>query len=136
MHPTVSLTDDPWQHPHVFAAAFNSGDPDEVESVYEPDGVLVARPGTPATGQHRRGANTELMALGLPIEVTPREVYVNGDLVLMIVDWIIAGVGPTGQHVDVRGTATDVARRGADGLWRYAIDNPWGTQLRSSADNP
>lgn len=129
---TFSLTDDPWKHPYVFAAAFNSGDPDEVERVYEPDGVLVAQPGNPATGQDRRQANAELMALGLPIEVRPRAVYVNGDLALMVVDWSIAGVGPDGQQVDVRGTATDVARQGTDGYWRYVIDNPWGTHPRTS----
>ncbi|MFE6165805.1 hypothetical protein ACFQ7F_43675 [Streptomyces sp. NPDC056486] len=26
----------------------------------------------------------------------------------------------------VRSTATDVARRGADGHWRYVIDSPFG----------
>jgi hypothetical protein len=31
--------------------------------------------------------------------------------------------------VDLHGTATDVARRGADGAWRYVIDNPFGTAL-------
>jgi ketosteroid isomerase-like protein len=34
---------------------------------------------------------------------------------------------PDGEHVHVDGTATDVARRGPDGLWRYVIDNPFGT---------
>jgi enamine deaminase RidA (YjgF/YER057c/UK114 family)/ketosteroid isomerase-like protein len=131
---TVWLTGDPWKHPHFFAAAFNSGDPEAVEQMYEPDGVLVAQPGVPATGAHRRSANAELMTLGLPIEVVPREVYVNGDLALMVVDWIIAGTAPDGRQVEVRGTATDVARRGGDGLWRYAIDNPWGTHARPSAD--
>ncbi|MFJ3969784.1 hypothetical protein ACIPYR_16745 [Streptomyces parvus] len=27
----------------------------------------------------------------------------------------------------IAGTATDVARRGPDGLWRYVVDNPFGT---------
>jgi hypothetical protein len=27
----------------------------------------------------------------------------------------------------IEGTATDVARRGADGLWRYIIDNLFDT---------
>lgn len=123
----VSLTDDVRRHPHVFAAAFNSGDPAQVEKVYEPDDVLVSRPGDPVGGQDRSRANAELMALGLPIEVEPRHVYVNGDLALLIVDWTIAGTGKGGEVVEIRGIATDVARRGSDGLWRYVIDNPWGT---------
>lgn len=127
---TVALTDDPWQQPHVFAAAFNSGDPDRVEPVYEPEGVLMTEAGQPLSGVARREANAGLMALGIPIRVEPRSVSVNGDLALLIVDWAITGRSAAGQDVDVRSTATDVARRGSDGYWRYAIDNPWGTSAR------
>jgi ketosteroid isomerase-like protein len=127
-HPdSVALTRDADQHPHVFARAFNSGDPDAVEAVYEPTGVLVPTPGEPVTGTERREANQRLMDLGLPIEVRPRHVYVHGDLALLIVDWTISGTGQDGEPVHVEGTATDVARRGPDGFWRYAIDNPLGT---------
>lgn len=98
-----------------------------MEAVYETDGLLVPTPGQPVSGTSRAEANQRLMDLGLPIEVRPRHVYVNGDLALLIVDWTISGTGPDGQPVHVEGTATDVARRGADGFWRYAIDNPLGT---------
>lgn len=132
-HTTVSLTDDPLQHPHVFAAAFNTGDPDAVEQVYEVDGILATSPGTSAVGEQRRASNAALMALGIPIEVSLREAYVNDDLALLIVDWSIVGTAASGAAVDVRGTATDVARCGTDGMWRYAIDNPWGTAMRTDS---
>lgn len=81
-----------------------------------------------------------MLALGVPIEVEPRHVYVADDIALLIVDWKISGTAPDGAQVDISGTATDVARRGADGIWRYLIDNPFGTasdpdgnQLRSAA---
>ncbi|GIJ45547.1 hypothetical protein Val02_24330 [Virgisporangium aliadipatigenens] len=41
-------------------------------------------------------------------------------------EWALRGSGPRGP-VDLSGTATDVARRGPDGHWRYLIDNPFGT---------
>jgi len=100
--------------PHEFAAAFNTFDLAEVERVYEPGAVFVARPGEPAAP----AANQAMLDLGQRIEVRPRHVYEAGDLALLIVDWRI------GDRV---GTATDVARRGADGRWRYVIDNPFGT---------
>lgn len=109
------------------AAAFNTGDPDAVERVYEPAGVLVGAPGQPVTGEARREVNARMTALGLPIEVRPRHVYVADDVALLIVDWTIAGTGPDGEVVDIQGTATDVARRGDDGVWRCIIDNPFGT---------
>lgn len=100
--------------PHEFAAAFNTFDLTEVERCYAPGGVFVARPGSP----EGPAANQRMLDLRQPLEVRPRHAYEVGDLALLIVDWRLG---------DVTGTATDVARRGADGRWRYVIDNPFGT---------
>jgi ketosteroid isomerase-like protein len=127
-HPnSVTLTDDPSQHPSVFARAFNSGDIAAVERVYEPAGVFVPAPGQSLTGVARAAANRRFLDVGLPIDVRLRHAYVADDIALLIVDWSIAGQGADGRPVHVEGTATDVARRGGDGLWRYVIDNPFGT---------
>ena len=122
----LPLTTDVREHPAVFASAFNSGDPDLVERVYEEDGILVLDPAAPLTGAARREGNARFMSLGVPIAVSPRHVHQAGDIAFLIVDWEVRGTGPDGREVDIRGTATDVARRGADGLWRYVIDNPFG----------
>ncbi|CAL9563173.1 hypothetical protein SUDANB121_04699 [Nocardiopsis dassonvillei] len=122
----LPLTTDVREHPAVFASAFNSGDPDLVERVYEEDGILVLDPDAPLTGADRREGNARFMSLGVPIAVRPRHIHQAGDLAFLVVDWEVRGTGPDGREVDIRGTATDVARRGADGLWRYVIDNPFG----------
>ena len=114
----MPLTADPAEHPFVFQAAFNTGSAEILDTVYEPDAVFVRRDGVRVSGAERRAANGGILALGQPIKVTPRQVYVSGDLVLLIVDWVIEG--------HLAATATDVARRGEDGLWRYVIDNPFG----------
>jgi ketosteroid isomerase-like protein len=124
--PSLALTDDAGHHPLVFARAFNTGDAAAVERVYEPGGVLVPTPGTPVTGAARAAANQRFLDLGLPIDVRVRHAYVADDIALLIVDWTIGGHAADEQ---VRGTATDVARRGPDGLWRYVIDNPFGTAV-------
>ncbi|WP_216209515.1 YybH family protein [Amycolatopsis aidingensis] len=121
----IPLTTRAERHPFTFAAAFNTGSGVQVERMYEPEGVLVRPDGIAVTGAGRRAANEELLALGLPIEVRPRQVHVAGELALLIVDWVIAGDG-----VRVEGTATDVARRDAEGRWRYVIDNPFGVTAR------
>ncbi|MFE9743975.1 YybH family protein [Saccharothrix saharensis] len=90
----------PEELPTLFAAAFNEGDPSELyEPGAQPD-ELVAH-----------------LQLTEKMTVVTRKVITRGDLALLIVDWRIG---------DVTGTATDVARRGPDGGWRYAIDNPSG----------
>ncbi|KUJ66744.1 hypothetical protein ACZ90_34015 [Streptomyces albus subsp. albus] len=115
--------------PAVFAARFNSGDPRAVAELYEPGAVFVPPTGPVARTPEEIGrANAAFLGLGLPITVSPRAVHRTADgLALLLVDWEIAGTGPGGEPLRVTGTATDVARRGADGRWRYAIDNPFGT---------
>ncbi|MFB6833670.1 YybH family protein [Streptomyces hydrogenans] len=113
--------------PAVFAARFNGGDPAALAEVYEETAVLAAGPeGTVLSGAALHAANARLQALGVPIAVRPRQVYATGDLALLLVDWIIEGTDRAGRPVRVEGTATDVARRGPDGRWRYAVDNPFG----------
>ncbi|RVX41304.1 ketosteroid isomerase-like protein [Nonomuraea polychroma] len=123
--PHVILAGDPDTPAARFVAAMNSGDPQALDHVYEPDAVLVPVPGQPVTGPARLAANQHLQSLGIPIEA--RHAYVAGDIALLIVDWSMRGTARDGSTVDLSGTATDVARRGADGQWRYVIDNPHGT---------
>lgn len=66
------------------------------------------------------------MATGAPIRFSVRQVYRAGDMALILGDWRIEGEGRDGSPVDMRGTATDVVIRRADGSWIYAIDNPFG----------
>ncbi|MFJ9605176.1 YybH family protein [Kitasatospora sp. NPDC101176] len=127
-HPTsLTLTTDPAQHPAVFAAAFNTGDPAVLARVYAPGAVFAPAPGAAVTGPELHRASAEFLALGLPISVRTRHTYVAGDTALLVVDWTIEGTAADGTAVHLTGTATDVARRGPDGLWRYLIDNPFGT---------
>ncbi len=114
----MPLTADPAEHPFVFQAAFNTGSAEILDTIYEPGAVFVRRDGVQVTGAERRAANGMILALGQPVTVTPRQVRVAGDLALLIVDWVIEG--------HLAATATDVARCGEDGLWRYVIDNPFG----------
>ncbi|MFF9623782.1 YybH family protein [Streptomyces griseosporeus] len=127
--PTVALTRDPAQHPLIFAAAFNSGSPRALARVYERQALFVPRPGTGVTGTELIAANTSFQSTGVPISVRPRHTYVADDIALLIVDWTIDGHRPDGERVHLAGTATDVARRGPDGLWRYLIDNPFGASV-------
>ncbi|MFC4564848.1 YybH family protein [Nocardiopsis mangrovi] len=124
MHPTART---PHEVPGAFAARFNSWDVDAVAEMYEPGAVLVPEPGAPAQGDGLRQALLAHMSLRVPIDVRPRHVYQTEDVALLIVDWTISGHRPDGDHVAISGTATDIARRAADGTWRYAVDNPMGT---------
>ncbi|GGT07093.1 hypothetical protein GCM10010271_06870 [Streptomyces kurssanovii] len=119
------------EHPYVFERAFNTFDPEVLDRLYEPGAGFIPMPGHMVTGAGRLRANGDFLRLRVPIRVAPRQTYVVGDLALLIVDFVIAGTTPEGDPVRIEGTATDVARRGADGCWRYAIDNPFGVAQSS-----
>ncbi|MEZ5100380.1 MAG: SgcJ/EcaC family oxidoreductase [Thermoleophilia bacterium] len=122
MHATT-----PQQVHALFGERFNAGDLDGVLELYEPDAVLVPGPGVVVSGEGIREALAGFLATGLPIDLSERAVFVNGDLALLLSEWAIAGTGADGEPVDIRGTTSDVVRRGPDGAWRLAIDNPFGT---------
>ncbi|ALG11556.1 YybH family protein [Kibdelosporangium phytohabitans] len=110
-----------------FIDAFNHGDAEAVDKMFEEHGVLVPAPGQPMTGDARRAAQKHLIGFGLPMHADIRQIYRADDIALVLVDWTIKGKTPDGHDVDLQGTSTDVVRLGADGVWRIALDNPYGT---------
>lgn len=118
--------DDPAALSARFVSAFNAGDLNRLDALYEERGVVVPVPGHAVAGPGRSAANRHLLGLGLPMTAETRRVYVADDIALLLVDWSLNGTGPDGREVAMKGTATDVVRRGADGTWRYVIDNPHG----------
>jgi ketosteroid isomerase-like protein len=113
---------------------FNSGKVGELLPLYEPEAVLVKPDGHPIKGHTDIGADLEsYLSFGLPLKVNARHVYTNDNIALIILDWAIDGTGPDGKQVHFHGSASDVLRRGADGVWRYLIDNNQGTVLRHPA---
>ncbi|MFD3698128.1 YybH family protein [Streptomyces sp. NPDC058646] len=116
----------PSELPNAFLRAFNARDLEAIDRLFEPGAVRVLTPGEVVTGDGRRAATASFLALGIPMKLTVRHCYEYGDLALLLCDYLIKGAKPDGTSVHHEGTATDVVRRGADGVWRYAIDNPPG----------
>jgi ketosteroid isomerase-like protein len=113
---------------------FNSGKVSAMMTLYEPEAVLITKDGRTVTGHTGIAAELERdLRLGLPLEARARHVFVAGDIAEIVLDWSIEGTGPNGEQVHLGGSASDVLRRGADGFWRYLIDNNQGTAVRQPA---
>ncbi|MGW4848182.1 YybH family protein [Nocardia brasiliensis] len=106
---------------------FNARDIAGLADLYEPAGIVVPSPGHPISGAGLSAALTQFAESTTSMKATLRQVYQADDIALLLIDWTMEGSAPDGQPVTRHGTATDVARRGADGRWRYLIDNPSGT---------
>jgi ketosteroid isomerase-like protein len=113
---------------------FNSGKVSAMMIGYEPGAVFIARDGRTVTDHTEIAAELERdLKYGLPLKAKARHVFVAGDIAQIVLDWSIDGTGPDGKHVHLEGSASDVVHRGADGLWRYVIDNALGTAVRQPA---
>src|SRR5262249_5367504 len=113
---------------------FNSGKVSAMMGLYAPEAVFIAKDGGTITDHTEIAAELERdLKLGLPLEAKARHVFVAGDIAQIVLDWSIDGTGPDGKHVHLGGSASDILRRGADGLWRYIIDNNQGTAVRQPA---
>ena len=113
---------------------FNSGQLSAMMELHDPHSVFVENDGRAMTDRAWLAARLERdLKLGLPLTAKVRHVFVADDIAQIVVDWSIDGTGPDGAEVHLKGSACDIARRGADGYWRYLIDNNQGTAVREPA---
>jgi ketosteroid isomerase-like protein len=113
---------------------FNSGKVEAIMPLYAPEAVFIAKDGRTITDRTEIAAQFQRdVGLGLPLKANVRHVFVSDDTAQIVVDWSIDGKGPHGEDVHLGGSASDIVRRGTDGLWRYIIDNNQGTALRQPA---
>lgn len=131
MSTSFTLPTGPEGIPDSLLERFNAGDVDAMMGLYDEDAVFVTNSGRSLTDPSEIRRELEgFLALKLPMTAHARHMIVADDIALLLLDWEIEGTGPNGRHVHLKGSATDIARRGADGLWRYLIDNPYGTRFR------
>ncbi|MEW2501124.1 nuclear transport factor 2 family protein [Amycolatopsis sp. NPDC047767] len=113
--------------PDALLARFNSGDVDAMEDLYAPEAVFVTNPGTTVSGWPAiREQLAVFLERKLPMNCEVRHAFVAGEVAMFALDWRLEGS-------DVSGVSTDIVRRGADGRWRFVIDNPFGTAAREPA---
>jgi ketosteroid isomerase-like protein len=134
MSESYSLPTEPEDVVPSLIERFNSGKISVMMGLYDSEAVLIADDGRTVTDRAEIAAELERdLSLGLPLEANARHVFVAGDIAEIVVDWSIDGTRSDGEHVHVEGSASDIARRGADGLWRNLIDNRRGTAVRQPA---
>jgi uncharacterized protein (TIGR02246 family) len=106
----------------------NTGNLDELMTLYEPGAGFAAEPGQFAPGLERiRDGLRAFIAMKGKLDLTVKRVLQAADLALVVSDWSFVGTGPDGKPAHFEAQAADVLRRQSDGTWRFVIDNPWGT---------
>jgi ketosteroid isomerase-like protein len=102
--------------------AFAAADIDKVMTTYEPDAVVVAKPGKTVGGvPELRQMFGQFVAAGVNFTYGAHDVIVAGDLGLHLMKWTAPGPGG-----DLTALSVAVLRRQDDGTWKMVIDHPFG----------
>lgn len=104
--------------------ALTRGDIDAAIELYEPDASFV-NAGEIVTGLAGIRAIMETFAAVKPkFDIRPKPTVQSGDIALTGNNWSLTGTDVSGNAMEMSGSSFEVVRRGADGNWRFVIDNP------------
>lgn len=119
---------DPARLPGAFEQALNGGDVEGVLALFAPGATMRTPAGEIIVGHEalRREISGTIAARGRLTNI-PRHTLVGAETALLVTDWTLEVTAPDGERVAPTGTTANVACRGADGCWRFAVLNPLGT---------
>ena len=118
---------DPARLPFAYADALNAGDADAVLALFHQDATMRTFTGEVLTDRAALRAETvNSIAVQARLTNKPGFTQIGGDAALIVVDWDLEATLPDGTRISPTGTTTAVARRSADGSWRFAVLNCQG----------
>ena len=113
--------------------AINQEDFDTLMDIYAEDATLVVRPGLNVTGKPQiRQAFTaiaEHFNHSLVVKQGDMQIVEGGDTALVLARTLLSATLESGEGFASERLATYVFRKDAEGSWRCAIDNSYGTEL-------
>ena len=112
----------------TFLERFGAHDIEGLMALYEPHAVFVTLTGESAIGLDaiREQLTGLLAAASKSFILKPTAAFEVDGVALMHSNWALEGAAPDGSGLSLSGTTVEVARRGVDGEWRYAVDSPIG----------
>ncbi|MFJ2580761.1 YybH family protein [Kitasatospora aureofaciens] len=125
MSPVIT---DPAKLPILFQDALNAGDVDGVLALFAPGAGMRT-----VAGEHITGAEALRAEIGGTVAArgrltnVSRHTLVGAETALLVTDWTLEIDGPGGERIAPTGTTANIARRDADGDWRFTLLNPLGT---------
>lgn len=112
-------------------AAFNRGDLGTYLEAYEPDVLLMIEPGKTLQGRDAlRVAMQRVIASGARVTQLASQIMAQGDLALWVSRWRVEWLDRSGRSMLRESCGSSLFRKGTDGTWRVAIENPWSPCLR------
>jgi uncharacterized protein (TIGR02246 family) len=110
-----------------FASAINAGDTEAALQLWLEDAVFVAADGPPRRGRAQiRDVFAALIENGTQMRIEMAGCHVAGPVAAAHGKLTFTVPAPDGERVEASTRFTAVYARDESGVWRIAIDAPWG----------
>jgi uncharacterized protein (TIGR02246 family) len=107
----------------TLAAAFNTGNPETVLSMYDFNGIIVPEPGKTASGKEKfEEAIKAILSIKGKMEIKTVYCLQTGNLAVGRSEWRITD----GDEVKISAKGIEVMVQQADGSWKIVIDHAFG----------
>jgi uncharacterized protein (TIGR02246 family) len=121
------LVSDPRNLSGRYNELFRQGDLEGLVSLYEENAILCPTPGQEIKGRAEiKKRLSALLTLKGALSTTEQNCVEFENIALLHARWNFTGVSPEGKTVQMGGSYSKLAQRGADGAWRYVLDIPLG----------
>ena len=109
----------------TLAAAFNTGNPEIVMSMYDTAGIIVPEPEKPVSGTEKfKEAIKAILSIRGKMEIKTVYCLQTGNIAVGRSEWSITD----GNEVKVSAKGIEVMRQQADGTWKIVIDHAFGAE--------
>jgi len=112
---------------NTFTQAYNSGNVDNIDLLFESEAKVVTYDKSTISGQkeyHQEHLN--LLKLGGKMTSINQSCIIFEDIALLSAAWKINTWNEDGEPLEISGKSTEVIRKQNDGTWLYVIDSPFG----------
>lgn len=108
-------------------AALHAGDAHRAAQLWTQDAKLIAADGQVSEGNEAIAeALQALVSNGARLAIELTHLFVSGDVAMATGTLTVTATDAEGSSHSHTSESVVVYRRGEDGLWRVAIDAPWG----------
>ena len=110
-----------------FADAYNTGDVNKINALFEKDAKIVRYSGDIISGFEKMNEeHLGLLKFGGKMTSVNKYCIEIEDIAMLRADWKIETKNENGENITIEGSSSEIIRKQKDGTWLYIIDNPFG----------